>query len=136
MEGLNNPNKLEALWKQSKAKKLWDDSHRPLDQHLSQHHPAEDSVSIEDYMSRWCNIIQTPNSPTPQEDYRMPQTCSSKKLLTKRSSKKILFQTSMISRKLKTRSTSALLSKIFPTSGLSTLQSWKKIKLSSNISNN
>ena len=26
MEGLSNPNKLEALWKQSKAKKLWDES--------------------------------------------------------------------------------------------------------------
>jgi hypothetical protein len=26
MEGLSNPDKLEALWKQSKAKKLWDES--------------------------------------------------------------------------------------------------------------
>ena len=30
-------------------------------------------------MSRWCNVIQTPNSPTPQEDHRMPQTSSSEK---------------------------------------------------------
>ena len=30
-------------------------------------------------MSRWCNIVQTSNSPTPQEDHRMPQTCSSEK---------------------------------------------------------
>ena len=80
MEGLTNPDKLEALWEQSKAKKPWDDSHRSLDQHLSQPHPAEDSLSIEDYMSRWCNIIQTPNSPTPQVDYRMLQTCSLEKV--------------------------------------------------------
>ena len=79
MEGLSNPDRLEALWEQSKAKKLWDDSHRSLDQHLSRHHLAEDSVSIEDYMSRWCNVVQTPNSPTPQEDHRMPQTSSSEK---------------------------------------------------------
>ena len=39
-----------------------------LDQYLSDSHPAKDSVSIEDYMSHWCNIIQTPNSPTPQEN--------------------------------------------------------------------
>ena len=52
MEGLTNPDKLEALWEQSKAKKLWDDSHRSLDQHLSPHHHAEYSVSMEDYMSR------------------------------------------------------------------------------------
>jgi len=52
MGGLSNPDKLEALWEQSKAKELWDNSHRPLDQHLSQTYPAEDSVSIEDYMSR------------------------------------------------------------------------------------
>ena len=52
MEGLTNPDKLEALWEQSKAKKLWDDSQRSLDQHLSQQHPAEESVPIEDYMSR------------------------------------------------------------------------------------
>jgi len=79
MEGLTNPDKLEALWEQSKAKKLWDDSHKSLDQYLSQPHPAEDSVSIKDYMSRWCNVVQTPNSPTPQEDHRMPQTSSSAK---------------------------------------------------------
>ena len=64
-------------------KKLWDDSQNKsltqLDQHLSQHHPAEDSLSIEDYMSRWCNVVQTSNYPTPQEDHRMPQTCSSEK---------------------------------------------------------
>jgi hypothetical protein len=79
MEGLSNPDKLEVLWEQSKAKKLWDDSHNNLDQHLSQLHPAEDSVSIEDYMSRWCNVVQIPNSPTPQEDHRMPQKCPSEK---------------------------------------------------------
>ena len=70
MEELTNPDKLEVLWEQSKWKKLWDDSkNKPLTelgQYLSQSHPIEDSVSIEDYMSRWCNIIQTPNSPTPQ----------------------------------------------------------------------
>jgi len=56
MEGLTNPDKLEALWEQSKVKKLWDDSQNKsltqLDQYLSQPHLAEDSVSIEDYMSR------------------------------------------------------------------------------------
>ena len=72
MEGFNNLDKLEALWKQSKAKKLWDDSLK-LDQHLSQTHPAEDSVSIKDYMNRWCNVVQIPNSPTPQDDHCMPQ---------------------------------------------------------------
>ena len=41
--------------------------------------PAKDSVSIKDYMSRWCNIVQTPNSPTPQEDHRIPPTFSSEK---------------------------------------------------------
>ena len=30
-------------------------------------------------MSRWCNMVQAPNSPTPQEDHRMPQTSSSEK---------------------------------------------------------
>jgi hypothetical protein len=64
----------------SKAKKLWDDSQNKisaqLDQHLSESHPAEDSISIEDYMSRWCNIIQTPDSPTPQENCRKPQLFS------------------------------------------------------------
>jgi len=79
MEGLSNPDKLEALWEHSKSKKLWDDSHRSLDQRLSQHHPTEDSVSIEDCMSRWCNIVQIPNSPTPQEDHRMPHKSSSEK---------------------------------------------------------
>jgi len=80
MEGLTNPNKLETLWEQSKAKKLWVDSqNRSLNQYLSQSHPAEDSVSIEDYMSHWCNVVQTPNSPTPQEDHRMSQTSSSEK---------------------------------------------------------
>ena len=38
-------------------------------------HP-KDSVSIEDYMSYWCNVIQTPNSPTPQENRRTPQLFS------------------------------------------------------------
>ena len=82
MEGLNNPHKLEAFWERSKAKKLWDDSQNKsatqVDQYLSQSHPAEDSVSIENYMSRWCNPIQTPNSPTPQEDLCMPRLFSSK----------------------------------------------------------
>ena len=76
MEGLTNPNKLETLWEQSKAKKLWDDSQNkisaPLDQHLSESHPAEDSISIKDYMTRWCNVIQTPSSPTPQEIHCTP----------------------------------------------------------------
>jgi len=40
MEGLTNPDNLEAHWEKSKAKKLWDDSHSSLDQHLSQHHPT------------------------------------------------------------------------------------------------
>ena len=55
MEGLTNPDKLETLWEQSKAKKLWDNSQGKslvqLDQYLSESHPAEDSVSIEDYMN-------------------------------------------------------------------------------------
>ena len=80
MEGLSNPNKLEALWEQSKAKKLWDESQdnssARLDRYLSEIHPAEDSVPIEDYMGRWCNVIQTPDSPTPQENYCMPQLFS------------------------------------------------------------
>ena len=80
MEGLTNPDKLETLWEQSKAKKLWDNSQNKssaqLDQYLSESHPAEDSVSIEDYMSRWCNVIQTPNSPTPQENHRTTQLFS------------------------------------------------------------
>ena len=46
MEGLTNPDKLETLWKQSKAKKLWDDSQNgtsvQLDQYLSNSHLAED----------------------------------------------------------------------------------------------
>ena len=65
---------LETLWEQSKVKKLWDDSQNKslarLDQYLSESHPAEDSISIEDYMSRWCNIIQSLNLPTPQENHR------------------------------------------------------------------
>jgi hypothetical protein len=77
MEGLTNPDKLETLWEQSKVKKLWGESQNKsstqLDQYLSKSHPAEDSVSIEDYMTHWCNIIQTPNSPTPQENHRTPQ---------------------------------------------------------------
>ena len=35
IEGLSNPDKLEALWEQFKVKKLWDDSRRSLDRHLS-----------------------------------------------------------------------------------------------------
>ena len=77
MEGLTNPNKLETLWEQSKAKKLWDNSQNKsstqLDRYLSESQAAEDPVSVEDYMSRWCNVIQTPNSPTPQENHRTPQ---------------------------------------------------------------
>ena len=80
MEGLSNPNKLEALWEQSKAKKLWDESQSKspaqLDQYLNETHPAEDSVPIDDYMNRWCKVIWTPNSPTPQENYHMPQLFS------------------------------------------------------------
>ena len=79
MEGLNNPDKLETLWKQSKAKKLWDDSHRSLDQYLAQNHPVEDSVSIEDYMNRWCNVIQ--NSKFPNSARRLPHTVA---ILSKR----------------------------------------------------
>ena len=80
MEGLTNPDKLETLWEQSKAKKLWVDSqNKSLNQHLSRSHPTEDSVSIKHYISRWCNVVQTLNSPTPQEDHRMPQICSSEK---------------------------------------------------------
>ena len=75
---------------------------------------------------------------------RKSQRLASKELLAKISSRKTLFQASMIlmkkssaaSRKLKTLSTSTLLSKNSPTSGLLTLQSWNKIKLSSNISRN
>jgi len=82
MEGLNNPDKLVALWEQSKVKKIWDSSQNKsptqLDQYLSKSHPEEDSVSIEDYMNRWCNAVQTPNSPTPQEDHRTPRLFSPK----------------------------------------------------------
>jgi len=82
MEGLSNPDKLEEIWEQSKAKKLWDNSQNKssdqLDQYLSESHPAKDSVSIEDYIGRWCNVIQTPNSPTPQENHRMSQLFSPK----------------------------------------------------------
>ena len=28
-------------------------------------------------MSRWCNVVQIPNSPTPQDDHCMPQIYSS-----------------------------------------------------------
>ena len=76
MEGSDNPDNLEALWEQSKAKKLWDDSLK-LDQHISQTHSAEDSISIKDYMSHWCNIVQIPDSPTTQDDHYMPQKYSS-----------------------------------------------------------
>ena len=80
MEGLTNPDKLEALWEQSKAKKLWDDSKNKsstqLDRYLSEPHSAEDSVSTKDYMSRWCNVVQILNSPTPREDHRMPRIFS------------------------------------------------------------
>ena len=80
MEGLTNPDKLETLWEKSKAKKLWDDSQNKsstqLNQYLSESQPAEDSVSIEDYMSHWCNVIQTPNSPTLQEIHRTLQLFS------------------------------------------------------------
>ena len=66
----------------SKAQKLWDDSQNKslaeLDQYLFESHPAEDSVSIEDYLSRWCNVIQTPNSPTLQENHCTPQLFSPK----------------------------------------------------------
>jgi len=56
MEGLSNPDKLEELWEQSKDKKLWDESQSKLpsqlDRHLVSSHQLEDSVPIEDYMSR------------------------------------------------------------------------------------
>ena len=59
MEELANPDKLETLWEQSKAKKLWHDSQNKsstqLDRYLSKSHPTEDSISIEDYMSRHSN---------------------------------------------------------------------------------
>jgi len=72
------------------------------------------------------------------------QRPASRKLLAERSSRKTLFQTSMIlmnrsnsvSRKLKTLSTSTLLSKNSQTSGLLTLLSWNKINPSSHISKN
>jgi len=61
MEGLSNPDKLEALWEQSKAKKLWDESQvRPLnqlDRYLADSHPKHDSIPIEDYMGLWCIVI-------------------------------------------------------------------------------
>ena len=76
MEGSDNPDNLEALWEQSKAKKLWDDSLK-LDQHISQTHSAEDSIPIKDYISRWCNVVQIPYSPTPQDDHCMPHKYSS-----------------------------------------------------------
>jgi len=76
MKGLTNPDKLKTLWEQSKAKKLWDDSQNKtstqLDQYISESHLVEDPVSIKDYMSRWCNVIQTPSSPTPQEIHCTP----------------------------------------------------------------
>ena len=50
-----------------------------LDQYLSNTHPTEDCISIEDYMSRWCNVIQTPNSPTPQENHYTLQLFSPEK---------------------------------------------------------
>ena len=89
MEGLSKPDKLEVLWEQSKAKKLWDESQRKsptqLDQYLSKSHPTNNYVPIEDYMGRWCNVInqsapnvQTLNSPTPEVDHRMPQLFSSR----------------------------------------------------------
>ena len=81
MEGLTNPDNLEPLLEQSKVKKLWDDSQNKsltqLDQYLTNTQPTEDSISIEDYMSRWCNIVQTPNSPTPQENHHTTQLFSS-----------------------------------------------------------
>ena len=83
MEGLTNPDNLEPLLEQSKVKKLWDDSQNKsltqLDQYLTNTQPTEDSISIEDYMSRWCNIVQTPNSPTPQENHCTPQLFSPEK---------------------------------------------------------
>ena len=64
MEGLSNPDKLEELWEESKAKKLWDESQSRLpsrlDGHLASSHQSDDSVQIEDYMSRWCNVIHQP----------------------------------------------------------------------------
>ena len=85
-----------------------------------------------------------PSTSLKQVFRRKSQKSASRKLVAKRSNQETLFQTSMISmkrssiasRKLKTRLTSTLLSNNPPTSGFSTLQSWNKTKLSSNISKN
>jgi len=47
-----------------------------LDKYLTESHPTTDSLPIEDYMGRWCNFIQVPSSPTPQESHHMPQLIS------------------------------------------------------------
>ena len=90
MEGLSNPDKLKELWEQSKAKKLWDKSQfrwpSRLDRHLAITHPPDDSVPIEDYMRRWCNVIHQPldvqpsPSPTPATNERMPLLFSPEEL--------------------------------------------------------
>ena len=65
LEGLTNPDKLKKLREQSKAKNLWVESQSrlpsKLDIHLASSHQSDDSVPIEDYMSRWCNIIHQPS---------------------------------------------------------------------------
>jgi len=58
--------------------KLLDDT-KPktqLDKYLTESHPTTDSLPIQDYMGRWCNFIQVPSSPTPQESHHMPQLIS------------------------------------------------------------
>ena len=91
MEGLSNPDKLEELWGQLKAKKLWDESQfrsasRP-DRYLANTHPSDDSIPIKNYMGRWCNMIhrpspndQLPPSPTPVLDEPMPPLFSLEEL--------------------------------------------------------
>ena len=67
MEGLYNPHKLEELWQQSKAKKIWD-NFQATRLHSKQNKPRptrlgtfsssgndqpDDNVLIADYMNRW-----------------------------------------------------------------------------------
>ena len=90
MEGLSNPDKLEELWEQSKAKKQWDESQSTspsrLDRHQAITHPPNDTIPTEDCMGRWCNVIhqpldaQPPLSPTPVPDERMPPLFSPEEL--------------------------------------------------------
>ena len=76
LKGFSNPEKIKELWEQSKVKKLWDESQtrsadytpkkdNQSDAYLANTSHPEDSVSIDEYMARWCNTIYQPNSPTP-----------------------------------------------------------------------